>query len=223
MPHFQAEQERLKEALRLGWAARMCLNRVPPGSFPRATPKASPPQMSRRITWRSFAPIWRPADGDYPGADRRVLEQNRSSLRGTRRARTEDRTGRTRAFRPWSVAARESFVGRQAELQAIRDYLQNDSPWPLVVHGASGCGKTALLARAAEEMQKSEVSGQKPEVIVRFIGVTPRSSDIRSLLGSLCQELRLRHPREGELPTDIKALRQKNCTSISGPPRRSNR
>jgi hypothetical protein len=100
----------------------------------------------------------------------------------------------------------KSFVGRQSELQAIRDYVRNDSPWPLVVHGALGCGKTALLARAAEEIQKSEVSGHKPELIVRFIGVTPRSSDIRSLLGSLCQELRLRHPREGELPADIKAL-----------------
>jgi WD40 repeat protein len=96
------------------------------------------------------------------------------------------------------------FVGRQTELRAIRDYLQNDSPWPLMVYGASGCGKTALLARAAEEIQESEVSGQKPEVILRFIGVTPRSSDIRSLLGSLCQELRLRHPRE--LPTETKAL-----------------
>jgi len=63
-----------------------------------------------------------------------------------------------------------------------------------------------LLAYVEGRGQRSEVSGQKPEVIVRFIGVTPRSSDVRSLLGSLCQELRLRWPREGELPTDIKVL-----------------
>jgi hypothetical protein len=109
----------------------------------------------------------------------------------------------------------ESFVGRKTELEAIRGYLQNDSRLPLVLHGSSGCGKTALMARAVGEMQKSVASGQwsvnsgqKPQVIVRFIGVTPRSSDIRSLLGSLCQELRLRHPREGELPADTKALRE---------------
>jgi len=96
----------------------------------------------------------------------------------------------------------KSFVGRQAELQAILDYVRNDSPWPLVVRGASGCGKTALLARAAQEVQKN----LKP--IIRFIGVTPRTSDLRSLLGSLCQALRLRHPREGGLPADIKDLRE---------------
>ena len=53
---------------------------------------------------------------------------------------------------------------------------------------------------------RGEAGSQKPEVIVRFIGVTPRSSDVRSLLGSLCQELRQWHPRESELPADIKAL-----------------
>jgi WD40 repeat protein len=125
-----------------------------------------------------------------------------SAARGARELKIEqdeyERFGRERG-------GADSFVGRKAELQAIHDYLQSDSLWPLVVHGASGCGKTALLARAAEQ-QKIEVRGQRPEVIVRYIGVTPRSSDIRSLLGSLCQELRLRHPREGELPTDIKGL-----------------
>ena len=56
------------------------------------------------------------------------------------------------------------------------------------------------MARAAQEVAET----LKP--IVRFIGSTPRSSDLRGLLTSLCQELRLRHPREGELPTDIKLL-----------------
>ena len=96
----------------------------------------------------------------------------------------------------------DSFVGRQPELEAIRDYLQNASTQPLVVHGSSGCGKTALMWRAFEEIPET----RKP--VIRLIGTTPRSSDVRSLLGSLCQELRLRHPREGELPADTKALRE---------------
>lgn len=95
----------------------------------------------------------------------------------------------------------ESFVGRQVELQAILDYVESDSCWPLVIHGASGCGKTALLARASQEVAKTR------KRIERFIGVAPRSSDIRSLLSSLCQELRQRNPRTDPLPTEIKELR----------------
>jgi len=102
----------------------------------------------------------------------------------------------------------DSFVGRQTELQTILDYVRNKSPWPLVVHGASGCGKTALLARAAEEIQKTAVNGHQPGVIVRFVGVTPHSSDARSLLSSICQQLRINHPCAGELPTDYKALQE---------------
>ena len=95
----------------------------------------------------------------------------------------------------------ESFVGRQVELQAILDYVGSNSRWPLVIHGASGCGKTALLARASQEVAKTR------KRIERFIGVAPRSSDLRSLLSSLCQELRQRNPRADALPTEIKELR----------------
>ena len=95
----------------------------------------------------------------------------------------------------------ESFVGRQVELRAILDYMGNDSRWPLVIHGASGCGKTALLARASQEVAKTR------QRIERFIGVAPRSSDLRSLLSSLCQELRQRNPRSDALPLEIRALR----------------
>jgi WD40 repeat protein len=95
----------------------------------------------------------------------------------------------------------KSFVGRKDELRAILDYVKSDSRWPLVIHGASGCGKTALLARASQEVAKTR------KRIERFIGVAPRSSDIRSLLSSLCQELRQRNPRADALPTEIKELR----------------
>jgi hypothetical protein len=95
----------------------------------------------------------------------------------------------------------ESFVGRQVELQAILDYVGSDSRWPLVIHGASGCGKTALLARASQEVAKTR------KRIERFIGVAPRSSDLRSLLSSLCQDLRQRTPHADPLPTEINKLR----------------
>lgn len=98
--------------------------------------------------------------------------------------------------------AKESFVGREVELKAIRAYLRNASRQPLVVHGSSGCGKTALMWRAFEEIPEA----QKP--LIRLIGTTPHSSNLRGLLTSLCQELRQRNPREGALSTDIKELRE---------------
>lgn len=97
-------------------------------------------------------------------------------------------------------APADSFVGRERHLQAIHAYLHNNSNQPLVIHGASGCGKTALMARAAHAV----VPELKP--VVRFVGVTPRSSDVRSLLASLCQELRQRHPLESPIPGDIREL-----------------
>jgi hypothetical protein len=201
-----AEQERLKKELRmrLGKAnvfeARAAL---------RVSTTDSQGQPTTDVTTDHLAQLGADVENRLTQIIRGQIEEywNKTTQASTERAARElkieqdehERFGRERG-------GADSFVGRQTELQTILDYLKDDSPWPLVVHGASGCGKTALLARAAEEMQKSEVRGQKPEVIVRFIGVTPRSSDLRSLLGSLCQELRLRHPREGELPTDIKAL-----------------
>ena len=68
--------------------------------------------------------------------------------------------------------SKESFVGRRDQLDRILDYVENDSRFPLVIRGDSGCGKTALLARAFQEIPAEK----KP--VIRFIGVTPRSSDL---------------------------------------------
>ncbi len=96
--------------------------------------------------------------------------------------------------------APELFVGRQEQRDRIRDYLDGNSTWPLVVHGASGCGKTALLARAVADVPATK------QAVVRYIGVSPRSSDLRGLLRSLCEELRLQHPLVEPLPSDVREL-----------------
>lgn len=97
---------------------------------------------------------------------------------------------------------KEIFVGREEQCRIIRDYLENDSCWPLVVYGASGIGKTALMARVAQDVPAETT------LIVRFIGVTPRSSDLLSLLSSVCQELRTRNLIAGSMPTDVQELMQ---------------
>ena len=97
---------------------------------------------------------------------------------------------------------KETFVGRKDQLEQILAYVENDSAFPLVIHGDSGCGKTALLARVFQEIPAEK----KP--IIRFIGVTPRSSDIGSLLRSLCQELRQRHHIVEALSSNVRELLQ---------------
>jgi hypothetical protein len=73
----------------------------------------------------------------------------------------------------------------------------------LLVHGRSGSGKSALLARALTRAweTRGRPTGLHPDslelstglesavVIARFVGVTPDSSDGRALLQSLCQQL----------------------------------
>lgn len=102
---------------------------------------------------------------------------------------------------------KDAFVGRDDKLRQILEYVKGDSKWPLVVHGASGCGKTALLARAAQEAAALPICRKHPP-ITRFIGVTPHSSDLRPLLVNLCHELRQRSVSlaSGDMPADINDL-----------------
>ena len=82
------------------------------------------------------------------------------------------------------------FIGRQDLLRRIQQYLDGQDPHPLVVHGVSGSGKSALLAKAVADHPLRVTNHQ---VIVRYIGATPASSDIRSLLEGLCKEIMLRY------------------------------
>lgn len=72
-----------------------------------------------------------------------------------------------------------SVFGRRRDLEAIQIHLDSGPPQPLVVHGPSGSGKSAIMARA------SRARG----VIRRFIGVTAESSSGVGLLRSVCQDL----------------------------------
>lgn len=83
---------------------------------------------------------------------------------------------------------------------AILIYVANDSHQMLVIYGSRGCGKSVLLARTFQEA----LADWNP--IIRFIGATPQSSNIRSLLSGLCLQLRQRYPRKDELPANITEL-----------------
>jgi len=94
------------------------------------------------------------------------------------------------------------FVGRQDILERTKDYLADpQANRPLVIHGVSGCGKTALTAKAMLDLAQSAIGDPQLAIVSRFIGATPGSSDLRTLLGDLCRELGV-----AEIPQDMNEL-----------------
>jgi hypothetical protein len=108
-------------------------------------------------------------------------------------------------------APEQTFVGRKPERQRIRDYVHSETNQPFVVHGPSGSGKTALLGKIIQEVTPPRSADgtrakTRPIVLARFIGTTPESSNLRSLLSSLCRELRQDFEVTAPLPTDLNKL-----------------
>lgn len=80
------------------------------------------------------------------------------------------------------------FLGREAELQSIKEYVTGSLNRPLILHGAGGSGKTCLLAKAAS-MVRSWLGKDKCILVLRFLGTTPDSSSVIPALTSICQQL----------------------------------
>lgn len=95
------------------------------------------------------------------------------------------------AHRAFGEERARLFVGREDLLARIGSYLAAGDGHPLAIAGASGSGKSALLARAVQPALTAAESapGGHPAVIVRFIGATPASSDGRTLLEGLCRQI----------------------------------
>ena len=80
----------------------------------------------------------------------------------------------------------EMFQGRDEFLTEVKDTILQKRI--VVLHGESGCGKTSLMAKIAMDVKKWLV-GESATVVTRFIGTTPDSSNARSLLHSICQQI----------------------------------
>ncbi|TWT94473.1 DUF4062 domain-containing protein [Stieleria varia] len=92
------------------------------------------------------------------------------------------------------------FTGRVEERERISEYLRQGShDQPLLISGPGGSGKTALMANTAAELDSPEHSNTV--TIVRFLGVTPSASDLRSMLISLTDEIRFRFQLQDESPS----------------------
>jgi NACHT domain- and WD repeat-containing protein len=96
------------------------------------------------------------------------------------------------------------FVGRASILKATHDYVCGGNRHPMAFFGDSGCGKSAVMARAAHEVN---IHCPGAERIVRFIGATPSSSQIRGLLEGICRQIsRSYGGDEASVPTDYREL-----------------
>ncbi len=95
------------------------------------------------------------------------------------------------------------FTGRKTVLGAIETHFQSGDSRPLVVHGASGCGKSAIVAKASAQAK----AGMPGAVLIqRFIGVTPDASNGLSLLRSLCEQLSREYGVSEETPLGFQPL-----------------
>jgi len=96
------------------------------------------------------------------------------------------------------------FFGREACLESIASYLTAESKHPLAVFGASGSGKSAMMAQALGQARQSHPNAR---IVARFFGATPFSSDIRALLEGLCRQItRDCGGDEASIPSEYKDL-----------------
>jgi hypothetical protein len=133
--------------------------------------------------------LWNSIEAEYPPQER--------SLR-------DDLTGEREYHEAFIADRTQSFVGRADLLDALRSYADGGTAGPLLVIGASGSGKSALLAKFAGEYSADH---QDVLVLPHFIGASPDSVDMRITLLRLCRELAVRLQLTEGVPEDYDKLR----------------
>jgi hypothetical protein len=82
---------------------------------------------------------------------------------------------------------------REDELRNIEAHTESREPKLLAVAGCAGMGKSALLAQAA---YRSQLKYERGSVWARFIGISPDSTQLTTLLRDLVGWLRKRYPED---------------------------
>ncbi len=103
----------------------------------------------------------------------------------------------------------ELFHGRDDFLSTVKETVKKDRI--AVLYGESGCGKTSLMAKVAMEMKKW-LGTDSATLVTRFIGTTPDSSDVRSLLRSICQQIGRASEDEQKVP-QVNIMKSGNCNT----------
>lgn len=95
------------------------------------------------------------------------------------------------------------FYGRGQLVDNIVSQIRKGKQPPLIVFGESGSGKSAIIAKVSRVLAKLH-----PDVVLiqRFVGATPRSMDVRSLLEDICREIARAYNVKEKLPATYTAL-----------------
>lgn len=98
------------------------------------------------------------------------------------------------------------FVGRSDILKTMWAFVEEEAePRLMVITGEPGCGKSALMARFAEEVIHSHPDWL---VLSHFVGASPSSTSLRRTLRRLCAQLNRALGIEEAVPEDYKELAQ---------------
>lgn len=95
------------------------------------------------------------------------------------------------------------FTGRTEIQEKVLAYLNSDIRGPLAIFGEGGSGKSALMAQVFKRIAGENTNAA---VVSRFIGATPSSSNIFSLLESLCKQIAEKYGADASTPTEYKEL-----------------
>ncbi len=155
---------------------------------------------TKGVTSYSYDVTWNGSDldshierfaGDALASLRRIIEEEFRQLK-----QIDELTCENEAHKEFGTERRRHFVGRQKILDDIAAYLNwiyydGDQLCPLVIYGPSGSGKSALMAKALHNAfgEDKPKTVKQRRIIRRFIGATPESTDIRTLLRNLCLEI----------------------------------
>ncbi|XP_069135784.1 NACHT domain- and WD repeat-containing protein 1-like isoform X3 [Argopecten irradians] len=108
----------------------------------------------------------------------------------------------------------ENFCGRETTLGKIESYIKSPTATkPLIIHGASGSGKTSLMAMTAR-LIPSWMQNTNPAIVLRFIGTTPDSSNITGILISFIQQIKAIYNQTSHLPEGLNELSKESTLSL---------
>nr|XP_033799042.1 uncharacterized protein LOC117359821 [Geotrypetes seraphini] len=105
-----------------------------------------------------------------------------------------------------------SFTGRETFLHELRTNVQRYNRRLIVVHGEAGSGKSAIMAKTVSSTT-NWIAGDL-RVVIRFIGVTGDSRNVRLLLQNLCYQVAEIYNISTTFSEDIKGLKNEFCTLL---------
>ena len=140
----------------------------------------------------------------------------RGVKRSKRRTMLEPIYREVRAHVKMAAAHEASFVGRVELREAVAAHAASaaaaaaasaasSSNAVVALHGRSGSGKSALMGCCALAAARTN---PRASIILRFLGTTPRSSTVRGVLTSVCDQIKRLYDaaKDKEIPSDYQEL-----------------